>query len=122
MALFRFGVIGIDHDHINGQVQAMLEAGCEFAGFHAADDAMAAAFAEKFPMAPRVADKRRLLEDESIRLIVSAGVNADRAATGIEAMRHGKDYMVDKPGLVSLDELAAVKAVQAETGRIYSIL
>jgi diketogulonate reductase-like aldo/keto reductase len=34
----------------------------------------------------------------------------------IEAMRHGKDVMVDKPGVISLDDLAAVQACVAETG------
>ncbi|MBP0573747.1 hypothetical protein J8J27_23895, partial [Mycobacterium tuberculosis] len=40
----------------------------------------------------------------------------------IAAMRHGKDVMVDKPGVTTLAQLAAVKRVQAETDRIFSIL
>ena len=36
-------------------------------------------------------------------------------------MRHGKDYVVDKPGMTTLEQLAEVKRVQAETRRIYSI-
>jgi predicted dehydrogenase len=36
-------------------------------------------------------------------------------------MRHGKDYMVDKPGITSLEQLADVRRVQAETSRIYSV-
>jgi predicted dehydrogenase len=36
-------------------------------------------------------------------------------------MRHGKDYMSDKPGFTTLEQLAAVRQVQQETGRIYSI-
>ena len=36
-------------------------------------------------------------------------------------MRHGKDVMVDKPGVITLDELAEVRRVQAETGRIFSV-
>jgi predicted dehydrogenase len=36
-------------------------------------------------------------------------------------MQHGKDYMSDKPGFTSLDQLAKVRQVQAETRRIYSI-
>ena len=122
MALFRFAVIGINHDHIHGQIEAMEGAGCEFAGFHAPEDDLAAAFAAKYPHAPRVLDKRRILEDDSILLILSSGIPGDRAATGLEAMRHGKDYMSDKPGLISLEQLAEVRKVQAETGRIYSIL
>jgi len=68
-----------------------------------------------------VEDPRRILEDDSIALIVSAGIPKDRARVGIEAMRHGKDYMVDKPGMITLDELAEVRRVQTETGRIFSI-
>ena len=36
-------------------------------------------------------------------------------------MRAGKDYLSDKPGMTSLEQLAEVRRVQAETGRIYSI-
>jgi predicted dehydrogenase len=45
----------------------------------------------------------------------------DRAALAIAAMRAGKDVMVDKPGCTTLDQLAAMRAVQAETGRIWSV-
>jgi predicted dehydrogenase len=37
-------------------------------------------------------------------------------------MRHGKDFMSDKPGMTTLEQLAEVKKVQAQTKRIYSIL
>jgi len=37
-------------------------------------------------------------------------------------MRHGKDFMVDKPGMTTLEQLAEVRRVQGETKRIYSIL
>jgi len=36
-------------------------------------------------------------------------------------MRHGKDYMADKPGFTTLEQLEQARSVQAETGRIYSI-
>ena len=45
----------------------------------------------------------------------------DRAPLGIEAMRHGKDFMTDKPGFTTLAQLAEARRVQAETKRIYSI-
>ena len=37
-------------------------------------------------------------------------------------MRHGKDVMLDKPGATTLEQLAELRRVQAETGRILSIL
>jgi len=36
-------------------------------------------------------------------------------------MQHGKDYLSDKPGITSLDQLAEVRRVQQQTKRIYSI-
>jgi predicted dehydrogenase len=121
MTKLRFAAIGINHAHIYGQVDCLLNAGAEFVGFHAPEDDLAKAFAERYPQAPRVADRRRLLEDATIPLIISAGIPADRAPLGVEVMRHGKDYMTDKPGMTSLEQLAEVRRVQAETGRIYSI-
>ncbi len=64
---------------------------------------------------------RRALEDPTVQLIVTAAIPCDRAPLGIEAMRHGKDFMSDKPGFTTLAQLAEVRRVQAETKRIYSI-
>jgi predicted dehydrogenase len=90
-------------------------------GFHAPEDNLAKGFGERYPQAQRVEDRRRLLEDRGIALIVSAAIPSERAGIGIEAMRHGKDYMTDKPGMTSLGELEEVRSVQAQTKRIYSI-
>lgn len=118
----RFGVVGINHAHILGQVGCLLAAGAEFLSFHAAEDALAAPFAARFPQARRVSEIAAVLEDDRLDLVVTAAIPAARAAIAIAAMRHGRDVMSDKPGMVSLDELASLRAVQAETGRIYSIL
>jgi predicted dehydrogenase len=120
MPPLRFAVIGVDHAHIFGQVDALLRAGAELTSFHA-DSGLVNGFIERYPQVPRVDDRRRILEDPGIPLIVSAGIPCERAPLGIEVMRHGKDYMVDKPGMTSLEQLAAVRRVQAETKRIYSI-
>ena len=37
-------------------------------------------------------------------------------------MKHGKDFMSDKPGATTLEQLAEARRVQAETKRIYSIM
>lgn len=116
----RFAVIGIDHRHIFGQVDCLTKAGGELVCFHD-QGGLRDWFVENYPMAKPVADKRKILEDPTISLIVSAGIPGDRAALGIEVMRHGKDFMCDKPGMISLEELAEVRKVQSETKRIYSI-
>ena len=121
MGKVRFAAIGLNHFHIWGQVEIMLRAGAEFVAFHAPEDDLARPFAEQHKGVPRVDDPRRILEDPTIQLVVSASIPAERAPLGIAAMRHGKDFMVDKPGVTSLAQLAEVRKVQRETGRIYSI-
>jgi predicted dehydrogenase len=117
----RFAAIGINHPHIYDMVGSLLQAGAELASFHAAEDDLAAAFGKRFPQATRADDRRRILEDKGIALVLSSAINSERAPLGIEVMRHGKDYMSDKPGITSLAQLAEVRKVQAETRRIYSI-
>ncbi|MBA3325891.1 MAG: Gfo/Idh/MocA family oxidoreductase [Rhodobacteraceae bacterium] len=122
MSALQFAAIGINHDHIYGQVNCLLRAGAELAAFHAAEDDLAAEFARAFPQARRVAEPAAILEDEAIGLIVSSAIPARRAGVALAAMRHGKDVMLDKPGVTDFDQLAEVRRVQAETGRIVSIL
>lgn len=117
----RFAAIGLNHPHIYGQTQALLDAGAEFVAFYATEPELIQPYRTRFPQATLVTDKAAILEDESIQLVISAAILCDRAPLGIEVMRHGKDYMSDKPGFTTLEQLAQVRAVQAETGRIYSV-
>jgi predicted dehydrogenase len=118
----RFAAVGLDHRHIYDQVKSLQDIGAECVGFWTSGDAKPLpGFIERFPNIPRVADRRRLIEDPSIQLITCAAIPCDRADLAIEAMRAGKDFMVDKPGLTTFEQLAAVKKVQAETGRIFSV-
>ena len=118
----KFAAIGINHGHIYGQVDCLLRENAEFVAFHAVEDDLAQTFGEKYPQAKRVADRDEILEDPSIALILTAAIPGDRAEIAATAMRHGKDVMSDKPGMISLDELRTLRHVQAETGRIFSVL
>lgn len=117
----RFAGIGFEHAHIYGQVKVMLEAGAELALFHDVDAARVKQFQATFPQAHQAESIEQILEDKSVDLVVSAAVPNERAPLGIRVMRHGKDYMSDKPAFTDLEQLAEAKRVQAETGRIYSI-
>ena len=118
----RFAAIGLDHRHIYHQVGRLLELGAVCKGYHGRDGAVPlAGFVERFPDLKRVADPRALLEDPEVQLIVTAGIPGERAGIAIEAMRHGKDVMVDKPGVISEAQLDAVKRTQAETGKTWSV-
>ncbi|HEX6211064.1 MAG TPA: Gfo/Idh/MocA family oxidoreductase [Methylomirabilota bacterium] len=118
----RFGAIGLNHGHIYGQCNAVIRGGGELVSVYAKEPELLAAFTKRFPQARVARSEREILEDPSLQLVVSASIPSERAPLGLEVMRHGKDYLVDKPGITTLAQLAEVKRVQADTKRIYSIL
>ena len=117
----RFAVTGLNHGHIYGQTQSLLDAGAEAVCFYAPEDDLAAQFSSSYPQIPRVDTLDEILENQSIQLVINAGIPVERAVMGVKVMLHGKDYMVDKPGLTTLEQLEEVRRVQAATGQIYSI-
>src|SRR3569833_537883 len=117
----KIAAIGLTHSHINGQVETLLREGATFVGFWSEEADVAVPYAQKYPQAPRVADRRVMLDDASIPLILTSAIPAKRAEIAIAAMRAGKDVMSDKPGMTSLEQLAEIKRVQAETRRIFSV-
>jgi len=118
----RFSVININHSHIYGMANAIIRGGGQLVSFYAKEPDLAAAFAKQYPQAKQAASKEEVLEDKSIQVILSSGIPVERAPLGIEVMKHGKDYLVDKPGITTLEQLAEVRKVQKETKRIYSIM
>jgi predicted dehydrogenase len=117
----RFGVIGLNHNHILGMTDLLLKAGGELVSFYAAEADLASDFGTRYPQARLARSADEVLNDESIALIASAAISSERAGIGIATLRHGKDFLSDKPGFTSLDTLAEARQVQRETGGIYSV-
>ena len=118
----RVAAIGLDHRHIYGQVGSMLDVGADLVGYWTqGEPETLPGFLKRFPQARRVSDRRVLLDDPSIDLVLIAAIPADRAALAIEAMEAGKDVMTDKPGCTTLEQLAALRQTVARTGRIWSV-
>jgi predicted dehydrogenase len=118
----RFSVIGLNHGHIYSQTEAVIRGGGELISFYAKEPDLASDFAKRYPQVKQVQSEKEILEDNSIHLVVSASIPDERAPLGIRVMQHGKDFMVDKPGITSLEQLAEVRKIQKETKRIYSIM
>ena len=120
--ILKFAVIGINHGHINAQTNAILRARGELVWLYAKEPDLADAFRKQFPQAKLARTENEVLEDKTVKLVLSAAIPEERAPLGIRVMQHGKDYMADKPGITTLEQLAEVRRVQAETKRIYSIM
>ena len=118
----KFAVIGINHNHINSQVGAVLRGGGELVWLYATEPDLVKEFQKRFPQAKLARSEEEVLQDSTIQLVLSSAIPSERAPIGIRVMRHGKDYMSDKPGITTLEQLAEVKRVQAQTRRIYSIM
>src|SRR5262245_39338360 len=118
----KFAAIGLNHNHINAQVDAVIRGGGELVSFFAKEPDLATAFRNRYPSAMPARNEREILEDQTVQLVVSAAIPNERASLGISVMQHGKDFMVDKPGATSLEQLDEVSRVQAQTKRIFSVL
>ncbi|WP_167612016.1 Gfo/Idh/MocA family protein [Maribellus sediminis] len=117
----RFSVIGINHGHIYGMVNALLGGGGELVAVYSREKELLPNFTRLYPDAKITQSEEEILKDTTIQLIASAGIPSERAPLGVRAMKAGKDYMTDKPGITTIEQFREVKKVQKETNRIFSI-
>ena len=121
--MITFGVIGADHRHIYHLIEGLLREGATCAGYLSAssDPKVVEGIQSRFPQIPAVATAAELYENAAIDLIVTAAVPSERAGIAIQAMRHGKDVLTDKPGVTDRKQLQQVEAAVKETGRRFAI-
>lgn len=117
-----FSVIGLNHSHIYGMTDALIGGGGKLISVYAPEPDLLAEFKKRYPGVKAAVSEEEILEDESIQLVASASIPIDRAPLGIRVMKAGKDFMADKPGIVTLGQLKDVRKVQEQTKRIYSIM
>lgn len=122
MTAIRMAAVGLDHRHIYGQLQHMIDAGAVLKAWwtHGEPETLDG-FIKRFPNVARCDALEAVFDDPEIDLIVIAAIPQDRAALAIRAMEAGKDVMVDKPGCTTLAQLEAIRTTQARTGRIWSV-
>ncbi|WP_346863992.1 Gfo/Idh/MocA family oxidoreductase [uncultured Draconibacterium sp.] len=118
----RFSVIGLNHGHIYGMVAALIGGGGELVSVYSREPELLPNFTRVYPNVKVAKSESEILDNNSIQLVASAGIPVERAPLGIRVMKSGKDYMSDKPGIVTFDQFKEVKKVQKETKRIYSIM
>ncbi len=116
------GIIGIDHGHIFDMLDEMLKEGCTCNYFWTEGSPLTLKeFNKKYPNIKRKENKQEILEDPIIDMILISSVPKERAINSIEALKSGKDVMVDKPGCTTLDQLEDLKRTVKQTGKIWSV-
>jgi len=118
---FNFATVHLDHGHIYGQTNGLLEAGATLKWVYDPDPAKVEAYREKYPQAQVARSLDEVLADDSIHLVAAAAIPSLRGALGCRVMASGKDYFTDKTPFTTFDQLADAKKVVAATGRKYAV-
>src|ERR1039457_1469691 len=118
---FVFAAARLDHGHIYGMCNGLLEAGATLKWVYDPDPKKTEAFRAKFPQAQAARSIDEVLADPGVRLVAAAAVTSERGPFGCQVMEAGKDYFSDKAPFTTMAQLDQAKAVVARTGRKYMV-
>jgi predicted dehydrogenase len=118
----KFAVCGMSHDHIYGMVGAIQRGGGVLVAAYGQEPDKVAAFSKRFPDVRMAKTEDEILNDTSIQLVLSSAIASQRAPLGVRVMERGKDFLSDKPGITTLEQLAEVRKTIAKTHCIYGIM
>ncbi|QTN00475.1 gfo/Idh/MocA family oxidoreductase [Sediminibacillus dalangtanensis] len=118
---FKFAAVGLDHGHIYGMCNGLIEAGAELVAVYDPDPEKVTAFQHKFPGVKAASSKQAVLDNPVILLVASANIPADRGPLGLEVLDHGKHFFTDKPAFTTMEQVKAARRKTAETGLRWGI-
>jgi len=118
---FVFAAIGLDHGHIGGQCNGLMEAGATLKWIYDPDPGKLERYLKMYPTAKGARSEAEVLEDPEVKLVTSANIPSERCPLGLRVMAAGKDYFTDKAPLTSLEQLEAAKRAVEETGKKYAV-
>ena len=118
---FFFSAVRLDHGHIYGMTNGLLEAGATLKYVYDPDPVKVENFLKKYPQALVARSEEQALNDPGTHLIAGAAVTSERCALGLRAMAAGKDYFTDKAPFTTLEQLNAAKEMVKKTGRKYMV-
>ncbi len=118
---FVFSAVHLDHGHIYGMTNALLEAGGTLKYVYDPDPAKVERFLKAYPQATPARSEAEALEDKETHMICGAAVTSERCALGLRAMAAGKDYFTDKAPFTTLEQLESARAMVRQSGRKYMV-
>lgn len=118
---FIFAACSLDHGHIYGQCNGLVEAGGLLQWVFDPDPEKVAAFCQKFPQARPARCLEEILDNPQVALVAAAAIPDMRGPLGCRVMRAGKDYFTDKTPFTTEEQLAEARKTAAETGRKYAV-
>ncbi len=118
---FVFSAVRLDHGHIYGMTNGLLEAGATLKYVYDPDPKKVEAFLKAYPQAKVAQTEEEALQDAETHLIAGAAITSERCALGLRAMAAGKDYFTDKAPFTTMEQLESAKAMVEKTGRKYMV-
>jgi predicted dehydrogenase len=118
---FPFAVTHLDHGHIYGQCNGLIEAGGDLRWVYDSDPGRLAAFCERYPQVRPAPSLETILEDPAIQLVAAAAIPNRRGSLGCQVMEAGKDYFTDKTPFTTLEQLETARTTAARTGQKYMV-
>jgi predicted dehydrogenase len=118
---FPFAAIGLDHGHIYGMCNGLIEAGGELVAVYDPDPNKLERFCSTYPNVIPASSEEEILKNPSIKLIAAANIPVDRCDLGLRVLDAGKHFFVDKPGFTNLNQIEKAKKKTAETGLKWGI-
>jgi predicted dehydrogenase len=118
---FPFAAVSLEHGHIYGQCNGLIEAGAELRWVFDPDPGKVTAFCQRYPGVRVARSEAEVLDDPEVRLVAAAAIPNQRGPLGLRVMDAGKDYFTDKTPFTSLEQLEAARHKVAATGRKYMV-
>ena len=113
---FAFAAVSLEHGHIYGMCNGLIEAGAELRWVYDPDPDKVNAFLLRFPGTAVASSERQILEDESITLVAGAAVPSERGDLGLRVQQYGKHYFSDKTPFTAEAQLERARQSVKQTG------
>ncbi|RIX52698.1 gfo/Idh/MocA family oxidoreductase [Paenibacillus nanensis] len=118
---FVIAAMNLDHGHIYGMCNGLIEAGAELKWVYDSDPARVEAFVQRYPGVRAAESAEQILDDPEVQLVAAAAITSLRGPLGVRVMRSGKHYFTDKAPFTTLEQLEEARAAAAETGKKYAV-
>ena len=118
---FIFAAVGLDHGHIGGMINGLVEAGGTLKYLCDPDEAKVNQYLQQFPEAKAAKNEDEVLNDPSVHLVASAAIPSNRCPLGLKVMQAGKDFFSDKAPMTTLEQLEEARKAVIKTGQKYFV-
>ena len=113
---FTFAAVSLEHGHIFGMCNGLLEAGAELKWVYDPDPIKVEGFLARFPGTQVAESEAEILEDPGVQLVAGAAIPSERGDLGLRVQAHGKHYFTDKTPFTAMEQLDRAKQSVAKTG------